>query len=836
MSLLLGRFLRLSLGLLIILPGGEPRGALTVSLPAPIPLSPTGVISNTQPQFSWQPVDGASEYQLVVNNNNKEVLFQKWISRGDICSNDSCSLKLGFPLIYDGNYSWKVQARTGMETSRWSVTSTFTLILPLEMPDPIAPLGKITSKPEFEWEVNASVSEVAFILATGTTKILDGNSWQNASGLCNKKSCKTSLDLDLKPGVYYWRVAVRNAVSTSPWSTSLVFELLPPAPDAPLPLSPTGIIYSGDPARPTFVWSPVTDAESYLLFLKGPLGNIVNKWYSTEICSTSRCMLTPHTALPRGYYTWYLQARNKGGQSPSSPLQQFQVILPPEKVSLRMPFQVVSIDQPTYMWDVIADAVEYNLVLEGMNGVLVDTIYKADKVCIFDLCSVSQLYDLTEGKYFWKVQGINPAGRGPWSVKRDFDAVLTPLATQLVSPSGTFSDQVPPFKWKKDKSATYYILDIEGPEGPVFHHWYRASGRLCPEDFCSIDPQVSYRHGNQYTWTVQIRDEMSPGEKSNPLSFIYLISLPQAATALIPDGNTATNPPEFLWSHTGASEYTLFLEGPTGQVVQQTFPSSRCDGFGCRVKLPGLLSGGLYTWKVQSKNAAGNAPWSNQVSFTLPGFTSSFNGSAREWEVFLGNWTFAETGGYNAVGLSNPYPMIATHERYFSFELVVDFVRQGCEKCGNQIVIRAKQDAQKDTQPWERGYVFDLSNSGHFSIWKWNNNQLSALQYWTDSPVIKTDGTKNSLRVIAYGAIIYLYINGSLVWQGVDYEIVGGQVGIGMVSSNNSGDQLTLTQAALTVLEEFPKITDQVSVDQLALNVSANLEGKDSNQTPDQSP
>ena len=92
-------------------------------------------------------------------------------------------------------------------------------------------------------------------------------------------------------------------------------------------------------------------------------------------------------------------------------------------------------------------------------------------------------------------------------------------------------------------------------------------------------------------------------------------------------------------------------------------------------------------------------------------------------------------------------------------------------------------------------------------------------------PVISTGAAWNVLRIVATGSNLYFYVNGALVWSGVDASIASGRAGIEFYApSPLMGDQLWVDWATLSTVVSR-EILDTVSPEQQALNDAANAAG-----------
>jgi hypothetical protein len=116
---------------------------------------------------------------------------------------------------------------------------------------------------------------------------------------------------------------------------------------------------------------------------------------------------------------------------------------------------------------------------------------------------------------------------------------------------------------------------------------------------------------------VQIYTSAGNGPWSDAMNFT--VSLPGAATLVSPTASILTNMPDYTWNVVpGATEYYLWVNGPSGNVIQTwyTAAEANCDETTCSVT-PDALSFGAYTWWVRTSNDVGNGPWSAPMNFTV---------------------------------------------------------------------------------------------------------------------------------------------------------------------------------------------------------------------------
>jgi hypothetical protein len=212
------------------------------------------------------------------------------------------------------------------------------------------------------------------------------------------------------------------------------------------------------------------------------------------------------------------------------------------------------------------------------------------------------------------------------------------------------------------------------------------------------------------------------------------------------------------------------------------------------------------------------------------GFNSQFNGSAPGWETHSGTWWIASDSWYTTDGLANAVASASYAASYKSFDYQAALWRFGCEGCANRLIIRGVPTPLGSSGDWYKGYYFQYTRNGYYSIWKIVAGTPTALQTWTSSSAVNQGNAWNTLRVVANGTKLYYYINGMLVWSGSDSSLALGRVGIGMYrDSTSTGDQLYVDWAKLSSLGAAGlgtfNASDKVSPEQQALNDEANQRG-----------
>jgi len=132
-------------------------------------------------------------------------------------------------------------------------------------------------------------------------------------------------------------------------------------------------------------------------------------------------------------------------------------------------------------------------------------------------------------------------------------------------------------------------------------------------------------------------------------------ALPGMATLSTPTGGPiGTYTPTYTWAEvTGATQYKLKVEGPSGTVIAQWYTAAEAvcsDDHICSVTPATALGGGAYTWYVWTYNSVGYGPWSAGMSFStpvpsLPGMATLSTPTGGPIGTYTPTYTWAEVTG-----------------------------------------------------------------------------------------------------------------------------------------------------------------------------------------------
>ena len=197
--------------------------------------------------------------------------------------------------------------------------------------------------------------------------------------------------------------------------------------------------------------------------------------------------------------------------------------------------------------------------------------------------------------------------------------VAQPAAPVLVSPSGLSSNRLPTYTWNVTNGASEYYLWVDGPSGGVLRQWHAAAA-ICGGVTCSFQPSAPLGEGAHVFW-VQAKNALGVGPWSAAMRFTVssFAGPPPSASLVSPAGAGTLTQPTYVWNAVSTStDYYLWVDGPSGNVLKQWYPSSAlCDLTTCSVTPAQTLAAGAHTWWIQTKNTVGVGPWSAAKTFTV---------------------------------------------------------------------------------------------------------------------------------------------------------------------------------------------------------------------------
>jgi hypothetical protein len=293
---------------------------------APVLISPSGTISDTQPTYAWNSSSTATAYRLAVYSVGSASYVLQTNVPGSSCTGGVCTYHPTTALPA-GSYRFKVLASNVTGAGPYSAWMNFTISggVPPAAPILISPSGTITdTHPPYSW--NSSSSATAYTLAVysvGSASYVIQASV--SSSFCSGGVCTYHPTTTLTSGMYRFKVLARNTAGSSPYSAWMNFTISGgEVPAAPILISPSGTIAD---THPPYSWNASTDATAYTLavYSVGSASSVIQATVASSYCTSGVCTYHPATVLTNGNYRFKVLARNAAGSSPYSAWMNFIV-------------------------------------------------------------------------------------------------------------------------------------------------------------------------------------------------------------------------------------------------------------------------------------------------------------------------------------------------------------------------------------------------------------------------------------------------------------------------------------------------------------------------------
>ena len=109
---------------------------LLSQLQAPVLISPenNSEIEYSNISFTWEPVYGATSYQILINNSNSLIIIDTTIVETTFSYSFEIDVPWGYHDRIDEYYSWKVKALNENDSSQWSENWNFNRYEPAYLP------------------------------------------------------------------------------------------------------------------------------------------------------------------------------------------------------------------------------------------------------------------------------------------------------------------------------------------------------------------------------------------------------------------------------------------------------------------------------------------------------------------------------------------------------------------------------------------------------------------------------------------------------------------------------------------------------------------------------
>lgn len=405
----------------------------------PIPVGPESVVEDPTPTISWDPVGGATRYDLWVNDVSRGIVQ---LFRLDNIPATQTSFtptqELGV-----GRYRYWVRAYDDLEQPGfWSDPYDFRIRTRPQMVSPTNQSFVASATfPEISWTTVVDTDRYDLWvnnLSTGESQVIRETNLQTTS---------FASQANLPGGTYraWVRASVQDDVYTANngdvpafvdgfWSTPITFTVL----SSPTNVRPSGATFD---RTPTIEWDAVDGAENYYIWI-----TLRNPGETPEVILRDRFVVgtsrTPEMDLENGRYAvWVKAVAADGTESAWSPATEFTVGGRPDIVS---PVdESTTSSTPTFLWTSVAGADRYEFWMDRTDVAQSKVVYN-DSVQTTSLAITSPL---ASGTYRVWIRAISEMGeRSFWSKPVDITVASSDIkspAIELPSTSGTLLTNVP---------------------------------------------------------------------------------------------------------------------------------------------------------------------------------------------------------------------------------------------------------------------------------------------------------------------------------------------------------------------------------------------------------
>jgi hypothetical protein len=579
--------------------------------PSPTLLLPANLSTGVAPLpvLKWRSATGTDTYTVRLSLDS---LFGTGVTQTTGLTDTSITLVS--PLDSAMRYYWQVQGVNSGGGGSWSARWSFTVIGdPPPAPALLTPADNaidIWPDTVLTWETAKRASDYRVQLSTDAsfaTTVVD-------TSRINTLTLRVSQLARNKR--FYWHVQGSNAVGTGAWSQTWSFVTVPDSPATPVLISPANNATEVT-NPPTLRWHRSARAVTYEIqvafrtdFLDDSL--IVSEHGLTDTTFTPAFIMDGGTA-----YNWRIRAVNPGGPSPWSTGWKFTTKLEvPQPVLLYSPTNGTTgrLSIVILGWYASTDNPADSFHLQ----VSTDSLFRRLAVDIGGITSTERIVSgfAYSETYYWRVNGTNRVGVGPWSDVWHFSTRAgAPKAPTLTTPTDS----------AKSVSLTPYLAWIPGGGEDTYQVQVAQTSNFSSPVVSAtgiIDTgytvATTLAGSTLYYWRARAANSSGTSSWTTARTFTTLVLPPGATVALTADQVTSAGF-RALWRRVStATSYLLDVAQDSlfGSYLTGYHDASVSDTF--RV-LSGLQTGTYYYYRVRTVNGGGNGPYSDTVRVLTQG-------------------------------------------------------------------------------------------------------------------------------------------------------------------------------------------------------------------------
>ncbi len=271
---------------------------------------------------------------------------------------------------------------------------------------------------------------------------------------------------------------------------------------------------------------------------------------------------------------------------------------------------------PELTWGSVSNANTYQVQISGLSTFASTVQDVAGGVGILTYTATP----LADGKWYWRVRGLNSANTpGPWSSSRYFTVDTTPPPIPVLSAPANGSSPVgtPTFSWKASSTATYYQFEYNTASNPgafVYQSGDLSTTSLKPPLMAATNPPTVFY------WFVRAEDAAGNWSGwSSPFTVTIQPPTPAAPALDTPATGLMTNiiAPELKWKSVSYGT-TFELQIDNNSSFKPLPLTEDYLAISSLSYTTDALPEGKYYWRVRAQNVNGVAgAWSSSRYFTV---------------------------------------------------------------------------------------------------------------------------------------------------------------------------------------------------------------------------
>jgi hypothetical protein len=598
------------------------NGCEVLPLATPVTLGPSNSVATLTPTYTWASVPGATSYDLYTVISGVASTTSYTASAANCALGGVCAITPITALVGGNSVYWVVRARNVVDTSPYSTSRDFTTMDTTAIPILIGPSISIaTLRPTYAW--NSVPGATSYDLYTSINGVGSTVSYTASDGNCSLGGvCAITPPAPLVGGdSVYWIVRGKNSAGTSAYSLAKTFKAMDTS-SAPTLIGPTKSVAT---LTPTYTWNSVPGATDYELYTSiNSVGSTVSYTADAGNCSLGGvCAITPLAPLVGGDSVyWTVRGKNNAGTSAYGSAKTFQSMDTSSAPTLIGPAGSVATLTPTYIWNSVPGATDYELYTSiNSVGSTVSYTAAAGNCSLGGVCAITPAAPLVGGdSVYWTVRGKNNAGTCAYSSAKTFKAMDTSSAPTLIGPTVSVATLTPTYTWNSVPGATDYEIYTSINSVGSTVSYTAAAGNCSLGGVCAITPPAPLVGGDSVYWIVRGKNSAGTSAYGAAKTFKPM-DTSSAPTLIGPAGSVATLSPYYTWNSVpGATSYDLRTEiNGVPLTVTYSAEMANCSlGGVCAIKPSTSLNNddSVY-WLVRAKNTAGQGDWGSSLTYAV---------------------------------------------------------------------------------------------------------------------------------------------------------------------------------------------------------------------------